>query len=192
MRIFAAICPSDEFRAALSVLQDNLRAAGVTGFLSQPVFPSDLHKVLLQTCGRACPVRIKKTKAPDPSLAGKKILMVDDSHLNLKIGVLLLQEKGATVDTASNGKIALDTIREKGTTHYDIVVMDVQMPVMDGYEATAAIRALPGGDKLKIIAYSANAFEEDREKSLRAGMNGHITKPLKVSEFLAELRRFGI
>ena len=173
-------------------IETEARAAGVTGFLSQPVFPSDLHKVLLQTCGRACPVRIKKTKAPDPSLAGKKILMVDDSHLNLKIGVLLLQEKGATVDTASNGKIALDTIREKGTAHYDIVVMDVQMPVMDGYEATAAIRALPGGDKLKIIAYSANAFEEDREKSLRAGMNGHITKPLKVSEFLAELRRFGI
>ena len=173
-------------------IEAEARAAGVTGFLSQPVFPSDLHKVLLQTCGRACPVRIKQTKAPDPSLAGKKILMVDDSHLNLKIGVLLLQEKGATVDTASNGKIALDTIREKGTAHYDIVVMDVQMPVMDGYEATAAIRALPGGDKLKIIAYSANAFEEDREKSLRAGMNGHITKPLKVSEFLAELRRFGI
>ena len=173
-------------------IETEARAAGVTGFLSQPVFPSDLHKVLLQTCGRACPVRIKKTKAPDPSLAGKKILMVDDSHLNLKIGVLLLREKGATVDTAANGQLALDAIREKGTSWYDIIIMDVQMPVMDGYEATAAIRSLPGGDKLKIIAYSANAFEEDKEKSLRAGMDGHLTKPLKITEFLTELRRFGL
>ena len=174
-------------------IEAEARAAGVTGFLSQPVFPTDLHKVLLQTCGRACPVRPKKKAAPDDTtLAGKKILMVDDSHLNLKIGVLLLTEKGATVDTASNGQLALDAIREKGTAYYDIVVMDVQMPVMGGYQATAAIRALPGGDKLKIIAFSANAFEEDREKSLRAGMDGHITKPLKITEFLSELRTFGV
>ena len=138
-------------------------------------------------------MRPKKKAAPDDTtLAGKKILMVDDSHLNLKIGVLLLTEKGATVDTASNGQLALDAIREKGTAYYDIVVMDVQMPVMGGYQATAAIRALPGGDKLKIIAFSANAFEEDREKSLRAGMDGHITKPLKITEFLSELRTFGV
>ena len=95
-----------------------------------------------------------------------------------------------TVDTASNGQLALDAIREKGPAYYDIVVMDVQMPVMGGYEATAAIRALPGGDKLKIIAFSANAFEEDREKSLRAGMDGHITKPLKIKELLQALQHF--
>ena len=172
-------------------IEAKARADGVTGFLVQPVFPSDLHKVLQQTCGMACPVRIKKT-APDYSLQGKKILMVDDSHLNLKIGVILLREKGALVDTAENGQLALDLIREKGTAHYDVVVMDVQMPVMDGYQATAAIRSLPGGDKLKILAYSANAFEEDKQKSLRAGMNGHITKPLKITEFLKELRRFGV
>ena len=76
--------------------------------------------------------------------------------------------------------------------NYDVIVMDVQMPVMDGYQATAAIRSLPGGDKLKILAYSANAFEEDKQKSLQAGMNGHITKPLRITEFLAELRRFGV
>ncbi len=134
----------------------------------------------------------KKADPDDTTLAGKKILMVDDSHLNLKIGALLLSEKGATVDTAANGRLALDAIRAKGTAYYDIVVMDVQMPVMGGYQATAAIRALPGGDKLKIIAFSANAFEEDREKSLRAGMDGHITKPLKITEFLSELRTFGV
>ena len=171
-------------------IEAEAREAGVTGFLSKPLFPSDLHKVLLQSCGRACPVRLPKTE-PTYSLEGKKILMVDDSELNLKIGVLLLREKGATVDTASNGKIAVDLIREKGADYYNFVVMDVQMPIMDGYEATAAIRKLPGGDKLKIVAFSANAFEEDKEKSLKAGMNGHISKPLQINEFLKELQRFG-
>ncbi|MBP5787049.1 MAG: response regulator [Kiritimatiellae bacterium] len=170
-------------------VENEAREAGVTEFLTKPLFASDLNKVLLLACGRACPVRLPK-KEPHYSLEGKKILMVDDSPLNLKIGVLLLREKGALVDTAPNGKAAVDLIREKGVGAYDFVVMDVQMPVMDGYQATAAIRKLPGGDKLKIIAFSANAFEEDKEKSLKAGMNGHISKPLKINEFLSELRRF--
>ena len=126
------------------------------------------------------------------SLKGKRVLMADDSDLNLKIGVLLLQEQGLVIETAKNGQIAVDKIREKGVDAYDFVLMDVQMPVLDGYGATAAIRKLPGGDKLKIIAYSANAFEEDREASLKAGMNGHIAKPLKINELLDELRRFAV
>jgi len=124
------------------------------------------------------------------SLKGKKVLMVDDSAVNLKIGVLLLQERGMIVDTATNGQIAVDLIKAKGMDAYDVIVMDVQMPVMDGYEATAVLRKLPGGDMLKIIAFSANAFEEDKEKSLKVGMNGHITKPLKITELLDELKRF--
>ena len=170
-------------------IEAEAREAGVTGFLSKPLFPSDLHNVLLQSCGKARPAKPKEKEA-SRSLKGQKVLLVDDSALNLKIGVLLLREQGAAVDTASNGQLAVDMVREKGSDHYDIVVMDVQMPVMDGYEATAAIRKLPGGDKLKIVAFSANAFEEDKEKSLRAGMNGHLSKPLKINEFLAELQRF--
>jgi len=123
---------------------------------------------------------------------GKKVLMVDDSKLNLKIGVLLLQEKGMIVDTASNGQVAVDMIMEKGVDAYDFVLMDVQMPVMDGYEATSLIRKLPGGGKLKIIAFSANAFQEDKEMSMKAGMDGHIAKPLKVNELLNELKRFAV
>ncbi len=123
------------------------------------------------------------------SLKGKRILMADDSELNLKIGVLLLREQGMAVDAVRNGQAAVDRIREKGAGAYDFVLMDVQMPVMDGYEATAAIRKLPGGDRLKIIAFSANAFEEDKEKSRRAGMDGHIPKPLKVGVLLDELKR---
>jgi len=123
---------------------------------------------------------------------GKKVLMVDDSKLNLKIGVLLLQEKGMIVDTASNGQVAVDMIMEKGVDAYDFVLMDVQMPLMDGYEATSLIRKLPGGGKLKIIAFSANAFQEDKEMSMKAGMDGHIAKPLKVNELLNELKRFAV
>ena len=116
--------------------------------------------------------------------------MVDDNELNLKIGVLQLKQQGMIVDTALNGQLAVDMIRANGIDAYDLVLMDVMMPVMDGYEATSIIRKLPGGDKLKILAFSANAFEEDREKSLKAGMDGHIAKPLKVKELLSELKRF--
>ena len=81
-------------------------------------------------------------------------------------------------------------LRENGMDAYDFVLMDIQMPVMDGYEATSIIRKLPGGDKLKILAFSANAFEEDKEKSLKAGMDGHIAKPLKIQELMNALKRF--
>jgi len=170
-------------------IETEAREAGATGFVAKPLFPSDLRRILPAACRKPDPGRAAPA-APARPLQGKKALMVDDSALNLKVGVLLLREQGMTVDTAANGQAAIDAIREKGTDFYDIVVMDVQMPVMGGYEATAAIRALPGGDKLKIIAFSANAFEEDKQKSLRAGMDGHITKPLKIDEFLKELGRF--
>ena len=124
------------------------------------------------------------------SLKGRRVLLVDDYALNLQIGMLQLQAQGMVVDTAGSGQIAIDTIRKNGAAAYDFVLMDVQMPVMDGYEATSIIRKLPGGDKLKIIAYSANAFEEDRKQSLRAGMDGHIAKPLNINDILNELKRF--
>ncbi|MBO4648870.1 MAG: response regulator [Lentisphaeria bacterium] len=169
-------------------LRKDAGEADVTGFIPGTLFPSDLRKALLQFCGKASTGQAG-TKDPVVSLKGKKILMVDDSKLNLKIGVLLLQEQGMIVDTAENGQLAVDMIREKGIDAYDFILMDVQMPVMDGYEATAILRKLPGGDKLKIIAFSANAFEEDKEKSLKAGMNGHITKPLKIDELINEFAR---
>ena len=172
-------------------IEKEAREAGVTGFVSKPLFPSDLQRALLEFCGRGNP----ETPAPEEkvnSFAGKRVLMVDDSKLNLRVGVLLLQDQGMIVDTATDGEAAVEIIREKGVDAYDFVLMDVQMPVMDGYEATARIRELPDGGKVRIIAFSANAFEEDKEKSLKAGMNGHISKPLKVEELLEELRRFAV
>ena len=124
------------------------------------------------------------------SLQGKRILLADDNELNVRVGELQFRRKGMVVDTARNGREAVEAVRKNGADAYDFVLMDVQMPVLDGYGATAEIRKLPGGDKLVIIAYSANAFEEDREKSRRAGMNGHIAKPLKIAEVLRELDRF--
>jgi len=174
-----------------SDIEKEAREAGVTGFISKPLFPSDLHRALLELCAKtASDQRDRKEKSL--SFKGKRVLMVDDSKLNLRVGVLLLQEQGMIVDTAPNGQIAIDTLRDRGVGAYDFVLMDVQMPVMNGYEATSIIRKLPGGDKLKIIAFSANAFEEDREKSLKAGMDGHIAKPLKIEELLDELKRFDV
>jgi len=110
--------------------------------------------------------------------------------VNLKIGKLQLKQQGMHVDTALNGQFAVDLIRAKGVDAYDVVLMDVMMPVMDGYEATAEIRKIPDGDKVMILVFSANAFEEDREKSLKAGMDGHIAKPLKVQDLVDELKKF--
>lgn len=170
-------------------IEKEAREAGVNGFILKPVFPSDLQKALLQLCGKAGSDRTD-AKEEIVSLKGKKVLMVDDNELNLKIGVLQLQQQGMIVDTALNGQTAVNMIWENGVDAYDLILMDVMMPVMDGYEATSIIRKLPGGNKLKILAFSANAFEEDREKSLNAGMDGHIAKPLKVDELLSELKRF--
>ena len=172
-----------------SDIEKEAKEAGVTGFISKPLFPSDLQRTLRQFCGKADPEQ-KEKEEQFISLKGKKVLMVDDNELNLKIGVLQLKQQGMIVDTALNGQLAVDMIRANGIDAYDFVLMDVMMPVMDGYEATSIIRKLPGGDKLKILAFSANAFEEDREKSLKAGMDGHIAKPLKVKELLSELKRF--
>ena len=172
-------------------IENEASEAGVDGFISKPFFTSELQKVLLQFVGK---VNVEQTNKKEQrfSLKGKKILMADDNELNLRIAVLQFQEQGMVVDTALNGQIAVEMIRKNGVNAYDFVLMDVQMPVMDGYEATSIIRKLPEGDKLKIIAYSANAFEEDREKSLKAGMNGHIAKPLKINELVNELKQFGV
>ena len=174
-----------------SDIEKEAKEAGVTGFIAKPLFPSDLQKALRLFCGKSCQSQQEK-EDQFVSLKGKKVLLVDDNELNLKIATLQLKQQDMKVDTALNGQLAVDMIRANGIDAYDFVLMDVMMPVMDGYEATSIIRKLPGGDKLKIFAFSANAFEfeEDREKSLKAGMDGHIAKPLKVDELLSELKRF--
>ncbi len=121
------------------------------------------------------------------SLKGKKILLVEDNELNREIATDILEDQGIVVDTAEDGRAAVEMMRQKGSAWFDCILMDIQMPYMNGYEATKAIRAMYPDAKLPIIALSANAFEEDKVKSRAVGMNGHIAKPINVPELIQTL-----
>ena len=123
------------------------------------------------------------------SFGGQKVLLVEDNEMNREIATELLEEVGLVIDTAVDGAMAVKTVSEKGTGYYDFILMDIQMPVMDGYEATAKIRELPGGSKIPIIALSANAFKEDVDRSLAAGMNAHAVKPIDVKNLFETIQR---
>ena len=122
-------------------------------------------------------------KVEPSDYTGKRILLVEDNELNREIGVEILQMTGAEVETAENGKIAVEKVEASPKGSYDLIFMDIQMPVMNGYEATAAIRGLPGEKgKLPIVAMTANAFAEDVQLAKNTGMNGHIAKPLDMNK----------
>ncbi|MDO5445436.1 MAG: ATP-binding protein [Eubacteriales bacterium] len=116
------------------------------------------------------------------SFENKKVLLVEDNEMNREIATEILEEAGLSVETAEDGVFAVQAVSGKGVNYYDFVLMDIQMPVMDGYTATRTIRELPGGGSVKIIALSANAFEEDIRKSLESGMNAHVAKPIDVKQ----------
>jgi CheY-like chemotaxis protein len=168
-------------------IEEEARAAGVTDFVSKPLFPSDLRTVLTRACGYT-----KETVQEGPkevSLSGKRVLLVEDNEFNREIAVEILAEVGILIDEAEDGSIAVDMLRQQGAGYYDLVLMDIQMPIMDGYTATRTIRAFEddGLASIPIIAVSANAFEEDKQKSLEAGMNAHIAKPIDVDKLMETL-----
>lgn len=133
----------------------------------------------------------QKEKAPsaDPTFAGTRLLVVEDNELNMEITTTVLEEAGFSVDQAVNGQAALEKVATAAPGEYALVLMDIQMPVMDGYEATRRIRALPDPAKARIpiVAMTANAFAEDRENALAAGMNDHIAKPFDIHTLLWKL-----
>ena len=166
------------------------KAAGVTAFCSKPMFMSDLRETLLAALGQS------QTETDDsvlpggsPDFRGKHILLAEDNELNREIAVEILSKYGFVVDTAENGVEAVEKIKESKPGDYDLVLMDVQMPLMDGGEATRQIRALPDPAlvKIPILAMTANAFEEDRKSALECGMNGFLSKPINIEELIAAL-----
>ena len=121
--------------------------------------------------------------------SGKKVLLVEDNELNREIAATLLEEIGISVDCVEDGTDAVERMNEVEDDRYDLIFMDIQMPKMDGYMATREIRTLKNNKKanIPIVAMTANAFEEDKEKSFKAGMNAHITKPIDIETIFAAL-----
>jgi len=127
-----------------------------------------------------------------PELCSGRILLVEDNDLNQQIGQAILENAGFTVELAENGQVSVDMLKAAEPGYYKLILMDVQMPVMNGYEAARAIRALPdkGKASIPILAMTANAFEEDRQEALRSGMNDHIAKPIDVNRLLIIMSRY--
>ena len=175
-----------------SDIEVEAKAAGVTAFCSKPMFLSDLRETLMSALG---PKRTDATQELLPEkeedFTGRTILLVEDNELNREIALEILREYGFQVDTAENGAVAVEKVRTSGPGRYDLVLMDVQMPVMDGYTATRQIRALedPALAGIPILAMTANAFDEDRRNALASGMNGFLSKPIIVGDLVQELRK---
>lgn len=174
-----------------SEIEVEAKAAGVTAFCAKPMFMSDLRETLMTALGQ------KKEQNNDDILpqAGynfkdKHILLVEDNELNREIAVEILTEYGFIVDTAENGAEALEKVSTSKPDTYDLVLMDVQMPIMNGYEATKRIRELkdPATANISILAMTANAFDEDRKKALESGMDGFLSKPIVIEELVQALK----
>ena len=175
-----------------SDIEVEAKAAGVTVFCSKPMFMSDLRETLMSALGQK-PADAVQRLLPEKNadFKGKHILLVEDNELNREIAQEILQEYGFLVDTAENGAVAVEKVSTAAPGSYDLVLMDVQMPIMDGYTATRKIRALddPARAKLPILAMTANAFDEDRRNALESGMNGFLSKPIVIGDLVQELHK---
>lgn len=166
------------------------RAAGVTAFCAKPMFMSDLRETLLTAIGEQEAKENTVPAAETENFKGKHILLVEDNELNREIAYEILNEYGFNVDTAENGKEAVDKVSSSEPGEYDLVLMDIQMPIMNGYEATKGIRALSDAAlaAVPIVAMTANAFDEDRKAASECGMNGFISKPINMTEVIDTLQ----
>ncbi|MBD5544292.1 MAG: response regulator [Lachnospiraceae bacterium] len=170
-----------------SDMEEEAREAGVTAFCSKPLFLSELRGVL------AAPYTVtestEEAEKSKPDFSGRRILLVEDNELNQEIAQTILEGAGFLIDTADDGSIAVERMKEMPGDTYDLILMDVQMPIMNGYQATRAIRALddPVKAAIPIVAMTANAFEEDRKVAMEAGMNGYLAKPVDIEKLMETL-----
>ncbi len=170
-----------------SDIEKEAKEAGVTAFCSKPLFLSELRSVL------AAPYVEKEsteeTEESESRFDGKKLLLVEDNELNLEIAQTILEAAGFIIDTADDGSVAVEKIKNMPADAYDLILMDVQMPIMNGYQATRAIRALedPVKAAIPIVAMTANAFEEDKKEAIDSGMNGFAAKPIDIEKLMKTL-----
>ena len=168
------------------------RKAGVNAFISKPLFRSKIVYTFMEFLGEYPDNKPQEELKKTLDFTGKRLLLAEDNDLNREIIKELLMETGIEVDTVENGMEALKKVEESPEYYYDIVFMDIQMPKMDGYKATMAIRALQRRDikELPILAMTANAFSEDVMMSKQAGMNGHMAKPLDIAVMCKNLEKW--
>ncbi|MCM1144980.1 MAG: response regulator [Blautia sp.] len=172
-------------------IEEEAKEAGVTAFCAKPLFMSDLKSALLAANNLG-------NKEEETSLwnlddfSGKRVLLVEDIELNREIAQVILEEAGFSVESAPDGTDAVEMVNGSEENYYDLIFMDVQMPIMNGYEATRAIRSLPRKDvkNLPIIAMTANALEEDKEAAIKNGMNAHVAKPLDIDLLMEVIRQY--
>lgn len=175
-----------------SDIESEAKEAGVTAFCAKPLFLSELYSVLQEITGIKEKTE-ESTRVFEPGeFRGRRILLADDVLLNREIAETILSEAEIHVESVSNGQEALEKLEHAEPGYYDLVLMDVMMPVMDGYEATRRIRKMsdPAIANIPIIAMTANAFEEDRTASMNAGMNEHLAKPFRIEELHDIMHRF--
>ena len=168
-------------------IEQEAREAGVTAFCSKPLFMSELRDVLAKPFTSSVDDSDQSVTPRD--FSGKRVLLVEDNEMNQMIAEMVLKDSGFEVEIASDGVEAIETMKAAPAGHFDIILMDIQMPRMDGYEATRQIRSLEDAEKanIPIVAVTANAFEEDANLALSVGMNGHLAKPYDIPKILETL-----
>ena len=173
-----------------SEIEYDAREAGVTAFISKPFYRSKLCYLLDEISGET--LTEGQDLSPVRDYGGRRILLVEDNDINREIARILLEERGIRVEEACDGARAVQMVSESAPGYYDMIFMDVQMPIMDGYEATRAIRSLDRADtaRLPIVAMTANAFDEDVRTALRAGMDAHFAKPIEIAKLEQMLYRY--
>ena len=169
-----------------SDIEQEAKEAGVTAFVSKPIFLSELKNLLTK------PVPPIEKEVEEIDFSGKKLLLVEDNQLNQEIAVELLSQYNFTIDVVGDGLLAVERLENANEKDYDLILMDIQLPRMDGYEATQAIRNLSNPEiaNIPIVAMSANAFAEDQTRALQAGMDGYITKPIDMQKTIEVIRQF--